>query len=126
MPHGTIKKLTDRGFGFIDTGNGDLFFHRSALQNANYEELHEGQSVEYEEGESPKGRCAENVRVAMRCTRCGSDSVFQCKSGNASIIWPLRLFIVRVRCHNCSKLSYRWVMLVGGERVPPSPTSDST
>ena len=41
MPHGSIKKLTDRGFGFIDTGHGDLFFHRSALQDATYEELHE-------------------------------------------------------------------------------------
>ncbi len=63
MPHGTIKKLTDRGFGFINTGNADLFFHQSALQNATFEELHEGQAVEFEEGESPKGRCAENVRV---------------------------------------------------------------
>ena len=63
MPHGTIKKLTDRGFGFINTGNTDLFFHQSALQNATFEELHEGQSVEFEEGESPKGPCAENVRV---------------------------------------------------------------
>ncbi len=47
----------------INTGNADLFFHQSALQNATFEELHEGQSVEFEEGESPKGRCAENVRV---------------------------------------------------------------
>ena len=63
MPHGTIKKLTDRGFGFIDTGHGDLFFHSSALQNTTYEELHEGQTVEYEEGESPKGPRAETVPV---------------------------------------------------------------
>ncbi len=63
MPHGTIKKLTDRGFGFIDTRHGDLFFHRSALQNATYEELTRGQSVEYEGGEGPNGRRAENVRV---------------------------------------------------------------
>ena len=63
MPHGTIKKLTDRGFGFIDTGHGDLFFHSSALQSTAYEELHEGQTVEYEKGESPQGPCAEKVRV---------------------------------------------------------------
>ena len=63
MPHGTIKKLTDRGFGLIDTGHGNLFFHSSALQNTTYVELHEGQTVEYEEGESPKGPCAETVRV---------------------------------------------------------------
>ena len=46
MKQGTIKKLTDRGFGFIDTGSGDLFFHMSALQNAQFEDLKEGQVVE--------------------------------------------------------------------------------
>jgi cold shock CspA family protein len=42
MPQGIIKKFTDRGFGFIDTGGKDLFFHHSALQNRSIEELHEG------------------------------------------------------------------------------------
>ena len=63
MPQGTIKKLTDKGFGFIDTGQGDLFFHLSSLDGTTYEELQEGQSVEYEEGEGPKGPRAETVRV---------------------------------------------------------------
>jgi CspA family cold shock protein len=65
MPEGKIKKLiTDRGFGFIDTGKGrDLFFHFSALQNVRMEELQEGQRVEFEEGEGPKGPRAESVRV---------------------------------------------------------------
>ena len=65
MPEGTIKKLvTDRGFGFIDTGGRkDLFFHYTALQEVRMEELHEGQRVEYEEGEGPKGPRAESVRV---------------------------------------------------------------
>ena len=63
MPQGIIVRLTDRGFGFIDTGGGDLFFHRSAVQNTTYEELREGQTVEFEKAESPKGPCAENVRV---------------------------------------------------------------
>ena len=32
MPEGTIKRLTDRGFGFLSTGGPkDLFFHSSAL-----------------------------------------------------------------------------------------------
>ena len=62
MPQGTIKKLTDKGFGFIETANGDLFFHVSAVQGASYEELHEGQRVEYTEGRGPKGPRAENVR----------------------------------------------------------------
>ncbi len=64
MAQGTIKKLTDKGFGFISTGSGDLFFHCSALDGVSYEELHEGQSVEYTEGQGPKGPRAENVRPA--------------------------------------------------------------
>ncbi len=63
MPPGIIKKLTDRGFGFIDTGSKDLFFHHSALQNTSFEELREGQAVEFEEGQSERGPYAENVRV---------------------------------------------------------------
>jgi CspA family cold shock protein len=64
MPEGTIKRLvTDRGFGFIDTGGRqDLFFHISALQGVTIEELSEGQRVQYEEGEGPKGPRAESVR----------------------------------------------------------------
>ncbi len=63
MPQGTIKKLTDKGFGFIEGDRGDIFFHHSALQDSNYDSLQEGQQVEYEEGQGPKGPCAENVRV---------------------------------------------------------------
>ncbi len=63
MKQGTIKKLTNRGFGFIDTGSGDLFFHMSVLQNAEYEDLKEGQVVEYEDEDSPKGRKATSVNV---------------------------------------------------------------
>ncbi len=64
MPQGTIKKLIpDRGFGFIKTDTGDLFFHMSALQEVSIEELSEGQTVEYEEGQGPKGPRAESVRV---------------------------------------------------------------
>ncbi len=63
MPQGTIKKLTDKGFGFIEGDRGDIFFHHSALQEASYDSLQEGQQVEYDEGQGPKGPCAENVRV---------------------------------------------------------------
>jgi len=65
MPEGTIKRLvTDRGFGFIDTGGGkDLFFHFTALQDVRMEDLYEGQRVEYEEGQGPKGPRAESVRL---------------------------------------------------------------
>jgi len=62
MAEGTIKKLTDRGFGFIkSSGDKDLFFHSSSVQGVSFDDLREGQKVSYTEGQSPKGRCAENV-----------------------------------------------------------------
>jgi len=62
MAEGTVKRLTDRGFGFIDTGSGkDLFFHMSAVEGR-FEDLREGQRVEFVEGMGQKGPCAESVR----------------------------------------------------------------
>ena len=65
MPQGTIKKLTEKGFGFIGQtdGGNDLFFHHSSLVDATFEELQEGQSVEFEIEQSEKGPRAGNVRV---------------------------------------------------------------
>ena len=64
MTEGTIKKLTDKGFGFIASPSGkDLFFHRSALENVEFDELQEGQRVSYDVGQGPKGPCAERVQV---------------------------------------------------------------
>ena len=63
MPQGTIKKLTNKGFGFIDGDKGDMFFHSSSVEGTTFEELREGQQVEYEEGQGPKGPRAENVRL---------------------------------------------------------------
>ena len=63
MPEGTIKRLTDKGFGFIDTGSDkDIFFHSSNLDGVSYDELQEGQRVSFTEGRGPKGPCAENVK----------------------------------------------------------------
>ena len=63
MAEGTIKKLTEKGFGFIKTGGDkDLFFHSSSLQGVSFDELSEGQKVSYTEGRGPKGPCAENVK----------------------------------------------------------------
>ena len=62
MAEGTIKKLTDKGFGFIKTsGEKDFFFHSSAVQGVSFDDLREGQKVSYTEGRSAKGPCAENV-----------------------------------------------------------------
>ena len=64
MSQGTIKKLvSERGFGFIKGEGGDLFFHQSAVQEASFETLREGQAVNYTEGRGPKGPCAESVSV---------------------------------------------------------------
>jgi cold shock protein len=64
MAEGTIKKLTDKGFGFINTGGAkDLFFHSSAVQGVTFEQLHEGQKVSYTEAQGKKGPCAENVKL---------------------------------------------------------------
>ena len=63
MPEGTIKKLMDKGFGFIEGEHGDIFFHHSAVADGNFDGLQEGQRVEYEEGRGPKGPCAENVKI---------------------------------------------------------------
>jgi CspA family cold shock protein len=64
MAEGTIKKLTNKGFGFIDLGNGeDMFFHSSNLEGANYDDLQEGQRVSFSKGQGPKGPKAENVKL---------------------------------------------------------------
>jgi CspA family cold shock protein len=65
MAEGTIKRLTDRGFGFIDMGTGkDMFFHMSNVEGSRFDELQEGQKVMFEMGQGPKGPRAENVRLA--------------------------------------------------------------
>ncbi len=58
MPQGTIKKIvTDRGFGFISGERGDVFFHHSSVEDAAFDNLQEGQVVEYEiQQEGPGGR----------------------------------------------------------------------
>jgi CspA family cold shock protein len=64
MAEGKIKKLTDKGFGFIATDSGkDIFFHMSNLEGVRFDELQEGQRVTYTEGSGPKGPRAENVKV---------------------------------------------------------------
>jgi CspA family cold shock protein len=61
---GTIKRLTDKGFGFIATGEGtEYFFHQSAVQGVRFDDLREGQRVSFTVGQGPKGPRAEGVRV---------------------------------------------------------------
>jgi CspA family cold shock protein len=58
MPKGTIKTLTDRGFGFIqpESGGGDIFFHRNDLEGVEFNSLRKGQEVEFEKGQESDGR----------------------------------------------------------------------
>ena len=63
MEQGTIKRLTDRGFGFIaiEGSDKDLFFHSKELQGVQYNDLKEGDKVQFEVADSPKGQNAVNV-----------------------------------------------------------------
>jgi len=63
MADGKIKKLTDKGFGVIETAGGeDLFFHMSAVEGVRFEDLQQGQAVSFTKGQGPKGPRAENVK----------------------------------------------------------------
>ena len=63
---GTIKTLTDRGFGFIavEGQEKDLFFHSKALVGVQFNELREGDAVTFDMEQSPKGPNAVNVNRA--------------------------------------------------------------
>jgi len=65
MPKGTIRLISDRGFGFIRTAEGkDLFFYRKELEGVDYDSLREGKEVEFEVGRDRIGR-PQAVRVRL-------------------------------------------------------------
>ncbi len=78
MPKGKIKRLMDRGFGFIKTEEqeGDLFFHSTSLEGVEFNSLSEGQEVEFDKGQGPDGRpAAVKVRLAeTQVEDAGGDS----------------------------------------------------
>ncbi len=62
---GTIKTLTEKGFGFITVeGQKDIFFHTSALVGVTFDQLSVGQAVSFDTEDSPKGPRAVNVQLA--------------------------------------------------------------
>jgi CspA family cold shock protein len=67
MPTGTVKWFNaEKGFGFIvpDDGSQDLFAHYSAIESSGYRTLEEGQKVEFEVTQGPKGPQAASIKLA--------------------------------------------------------------
>ena len=67
MSKGTVKWFSDqKGYGFItpEGGKKDVFVHFSALQGEGFKTLAEGDTVEFEVTQGPKGDQAANVRKA--------------------------------------------------------------
>jgi cold shock protein len=68
MTVGTVKWFNaDKGYGFIAPESGDdVFVHFSAIQSTGYRSLDEGQAVEFDIAQGPKGARAANVRLLER------------------------------------------------------------
>ena len=67
MPRGTVKWFSDqKGYGFItpEDGSKDVFVHHSAIKADGFRSLREGQQVEFEVVQGPKGPQASNVTKA--------------------------------------------------------------
>ncbi|MGW1881633.1 cold-shock protein [Streptomyces sp. NPDC001970] len=67
MATGTVKWFNaEKGFGFIEQAGGgpDVFVHHSAIASTGYRELNEGQKVQFDVVQGPKGPQAENVTPA--------------------------------------------------------------
>lgn len=62
---GTVKWFSDeKGFGFIQQDGGeDVFVHHTGIAGSGYKSVSEGQVVEFETVNGPKGLQAQNVRV---------------------------------------------------------------
>ena len=84
MPQGTVKWFNaEKGYGFIQReGDADVFVHFSAIQMNGYRTLEEGQQVEFELEQGPKGEHALDVRRRLSPSTAGPQTPQR--------LWPKR------------------------------------
>ena len=71
MPTGTVKWFdSKKGFGFLLNAEGkDVFVHFSTIEGEGFRSLKDGELVEFEQDEGPKGLLAKNVRRMITAAR---------------------------------------------------------
>ena len=76
MMKGTIIRKRDEGYGFIkpEEGDKDVFFHASALELVEFDDLQEGDVVSFDIEEGPKGPAAVNVDRAAATPVAADDA----------------------------------------------------
>lgn len=98
----------EKGFGFItpDAGGSDVFAHFSAIQGRGYRSLNEGQAVEFDVKDGPKGLQAENIQPLWRVT--------------------LNRLPIRETGSLCKPMfSWTWVFYFGAQGLPENYVPDS-
>ena len=84
---GTVKKKTDRGFGFISIPgqDKDLFFHSSALVGVSFDQLQEGATVSFDVENGENGRqSAKNVQLAEGNAQAPAEEASKSESAEVS------------------------------------------
>ena len=82
MPQGIVKWFNDaKGYGFItQEDGGDIFVHYTAIQQEGFKSLKEGDNVEFEVSQGPKGLQAANVRQSGGGSGAGSEAEIEAET----------------------------------------------